>query len=609
MELRITHRDGPARIIKGTHGDHSFTTPLLVFPHTHRYSSPSFARALITHQAPANSSMQFTVTDNFFESSPKTSVNDTCAFSRYLLYPSEISNTLNKTKNNTPCVILSPDVSTDTPPEKSLAKIIALASAKQLFQHQSKFASIICKIRDTLSYDQMVYTPSIASPMNLSLLVYLGIDVIDSTLAIPAARNRQMLFPFGYLLLEQLHENPCSCPSCSQLSDPKELSFEQLLQHNYYMYLNELRLVNNTIINGQLRDLVEQRVRSDPLLTSILRILDYTQYEFFEERTPITKNATVRATSLEALWRPEVKRFQQRVMKQYCKTNSQKILLLLPCSAKKPYSTSKSHYFYQKAIQATKNPGVIHEVIITSPLGLVPRELELVYPASNYDTTVTDVWDHEEQSMIQQQLRTFVEKHAYDHSVVHLSPQLQKIVCPVLPNAQVTCNDNPTSDESLQQLTEVLHTLVSSYEHISKQQQMKQHLFGMLCYQFSKDGAQILLDQSEIKGRYPYWKLMDGSTQLGMITLPRGLCSLTLEGGQRLDTLKYHRIDVDTGFSIKGSILTPGISQADSAIRIGDEVLLYRKGMLIGVGVAQMNGREMTELSHGEAVKVRHVIQ
>ena len=61
-------------------------------------------------------------------------------------------------------------------------------------------------------------------------------------------------------------------------------------------------------------------------------------------------------------------------------------------------------------------------------------------------------------------------------------------------------------------------------------------------------------------------------------------------------------------FSLFVSIFAPGIKDADISIRIGDEVFVKRKKDIIAVGVAQMNGEEMIESSHGEAVKVRHRI-
>jgi len=59
---------------------------------------------------------------------------------------------------------------------------------------------------------------------------------------------------------------------------------------------------------------------------------------------------------------------------------------------------------------------------------------------------------------------------------------------------------------------------------------------------------------------------------------------------------------------LKGSVFAPGVTDADESIRISDEVVVLKNNNLCAVGVAQMNGKEMRESTHGEAVKIRHKI-
>ena len=66
-------------------------------------------------------------------------------------------------------------------------------------------------------------------------------------------------------------------------------------------------------------------------------------------------------------------------------------------------------------------------------------------------------------------------------------------------------------------------------------------------------------------------------------------------------------VEIANDFKPKGSILAPGVLDADRNIRIGDEVLIFRKKKLIGVGVAVMNGFDMKSLNFGESVKIRHL--
>ena len=62
-------------------------------------------------------------------------------------------------------------------------------------------------------------------------------------------------------------------------------------------------------------------------------------------------------------------------------------------------------------------------------------------------------------------------------------------------------------------------------------------------------------------------------------------------------------------FELKGNLFAVGVQKADPRIRIGDEAVIVCEGEVRGVGVAEMCGREMTDLRRGIAVKVRHKVK
>ena len=92
-------------------------------------------------------------------------------------------------------------------------------------------------------------------------------------------------------------------------------------------------------------------------------------------------------SSDESLYRPEVVRWRDRMAMMAPLGD---VVVALPCSMKKPYSNSKSH---QKFKRATKG---YQEVIVTSPFGICPREMENTFPIQSYDVTVSGDWSHEE---------------------------------------------------------------------------------------------------------------------------------------------------------------------------------------------------------------------
>ena len=375
-------------------------------------------------------------------------------------------------------------------------QLFVVKNALQFYQKSKDFIEYIVELKENIGYDKVIYLPATGETTNFALLTYMGIDLFDSTSAIVSARNGKLFFPNGSIHKNELKELPCSCPSCSKFKDkPSEMKFEEILNHNYYIILNEIKTIRNAIANGNLRGLVENRVQNQPHLASILRILDRKHNSFLEMQTPITSNSTVFATSKETFNRPEIKRFQERVINRYKKPESAKILLLLPCSAKKPYSFSKSHKLFSEKIIGSGNPSIVHELIITSPIGLVPRELELVYPASNYDISVTGVWDEDEKKMIRKLLKDFLKVNEYKKIIAHLPEELLSFTEDVLKDFEKTCVDKPTTKKSLDNLSKTLKKIVKEYEKVKYIDRKVEDVLGLAYYQFGKKLANKILEK------------------------------------------------------------------------------------------------------------------
>ncbi len=483
--------------------------------------------------------------------------------------------------------------------------VYVMVLGKQLFEYQpSRFIENITRVRREIGYDKLLYIPALGDPSNYSLLVYMGVDLFDSTAAITAARRREYLYNTRIYNVDGLDENPCNCPICMERGE--DYSFEHLLQHNYYMLQQEIKNIRNIIRTGQLREYVEEKTRGKPSLVTMLRILDEKGYSLIEEYTPIVKRTPLLAVTEDSFNRVEVKRFQERVLDRYVKPSGKPILLLLPCSAKKPYTYSQSHQKFKGILRQLKNPYCIHEVIITSPLGVVPRELELVYPAAHYDIPVTGHWSKEEEEFIKRILRVYLNRNRYEEVIIHLPTQLQSIVEEVIEDGIVTCIDKPTSRGSLNKLLGVLREITKGYPETSYEEHIKGFIRGLASYQFTKEVGEVLLRDTEVKGRYPEYRVISNGKQLGMVSLGRGYISLTIEGALRLASTGRYYVNIHREFSLRGDVFAPGVESADIDIRIGDEVCILQEDKLCGVGVAYMPGREMTNSNHGLAVKTRH---
>lgn len=616
MQFSISKRDGPARIGELTIENKIVTTPNILFVNTSRFKAPTFADIIMTNKDLKTKKPTLKILGSLFSSSPTKKEKD-LQISNYLFYPKDLPKEAHASKiklyrkNKASCYIISANKEIiDDELKDNPASLFVVANASQLFQQHSKFIDFIATLREKIGYQKMIYTPCIGDVSGFALLTYLGIDLFDSIAAIQAARNNFLLFSTGWHNINDMKELPCNCPSCNNFKGkPYELRYQQILNHNYYAIQNEIKQVRNAITAGCLRELVETRIRVNPGLTAMLRNLDFNHYDFLEKRTALVRNSQLIATTKESLYRPEIKRFQRRIIERYCKPKSTKILLLLPCSAKKPYSSSKSHKLFKKVLYNLKNPYIIHEIIITSPLGIVPRELELTYPASAYDIPVTGIWDEDEKKMIRGLLKKYLESNRYEKVIIHLPKAVRNFIADIVKNSINTCvDDNPTSDESIKKLSNVLKKVIDSYDRIDSKIRAKEDFESLASYQFGRETAKKLLVDCNIKGKYPELKLIYKNRQLGIITRQRGLISLTLDGANKISKSKYNSVNIYNDFELIGSVFAPGIKDADESIRIGDEVIVLKNKKLCAVGVALMNGKEMKESTQSEAVKVRHRI-
>jgi archaeosine synthase len=263
------------------------------------------------------------------------------------------------------------------------------------------------------------------------------------------------------------------------------------------------------------------------------------------------------------------------------------------------------------ALRNCKNPMVVHEVIVTSPLGIVPRELELVYPAQHYDIPVTGTWYEEEKSVIRTQLNWLIENFDYRRIIAHVNKELY-FIGEGLEHVEFTGGDKPTSKSSLDKLTETLNDSVADCPIVKPSERRLQMVTTMAVFHFGKDTGHSLMEDVDFRGSYPYLKIMHKGSQLGMIEASTGLISLTLAGGERILNTDTYGVEIDE-FELKGDIFAPGVLNAGPIIRPNDEVVVFSKSRgerkLKAVGRAALSGNEMVEANNGRAVKVRHYVK
>jgi len=485
-----------------------------------------------------------------------------------------------------------------------------LSDAAGIVGHAAAFREAILAAKAALPPDAAVGLSGVATPANVALLAYAGVDLVDTARARIRGSQGRYLTADGPQFLENLTELPCACPACQ--GPRSAFDREDCEAHNVNALRAELRRVRERIRAGRLRDYLEGQARHEPWLTAALREFDQ-QWGYVERHAPVVRDVEMTATSEETLRRPEIRRFADRVTGRYrCRFDAP--LVLVPCSATKPYGDSQSHGQFRGAIRYRG-----HKVSMTSPIGVVPQELETTYPAQHYDAAVTGRWSETETEFVAAVLARYLDRTDYPRAIAHVPPEGYREVCERAAERadadvafEFTVAGHPTTDESLANLRAALEGAPA----FPKREREHNTVRAIADYQFGDGAGDALFEGIEVTGRYPKLQVRDPdadggreneAVQLAAMVPQYGVLSLTLAGGRRWieSDAPVKRVDID-GFVPHGSVLAPGVVDADDAIRVGDEVVIEGPDAF-AVGRARMPGPGMAAATRGVACSVRHV--
>ena len=490
--------------------------------------------------------------------------------------------------------VISPDTAADHGTDAYV-----LSGTPGLVGHARAFVERVIEVREAIPPDTALYLSGVATPVNLGLLVYAGVDLVDPTRAVVKGTQGKYLTSEGESFPSDRTELPCPCPACA--TPVSEFDRADCVEHNVRALAAEVATVRERVREGRLRDYLEGQVRHDPWLTAALRCFD-GEYAYLEARTPIVRNTEMLATTEDAMRRVEIQRFADRVTSRY-RSRFDAPLILVPCSARKPYSDSQSHEQFNDAIRYRG-----HVVSMTSPIGVVPQELEHTYPAQHYDSAVTGRWSAEEIDFVANVLSGYLERNDYSRAIAHVPPEGYREACGRAEAAtgldfEYTVSDHPTTDTSLSALADAL----DGEPRYRKREREHRTVKAICDYQFGADAGDALFSGFEVESRIPKLRVTVGDEQVATQVAQYGVLALTLAGARRWveSEVPTRTVEIDD-FVPRGSVLAPGIVDTDGEIRVGDEVIV-RGPEAFGVGRAAMSGREMTESTRGIAVTVRHV--
>ena len=228
-------------------------------------------------------------------------------------------------------------------------------------------------------------------PFMFVLAVALGCDLFDSAAYAKYAREGRYMTEHGTTRLSELRYFPCSCPVCRKNDPENMLEMEKvdrqkmLAEHNLYVSFSEIRLIKQAIVEGRLWEHLELRAHGHPSLLQALKNLG-KYAEYLERHSPITKRRGLFFFSSLGLARPEVIRHRKRLFGRYSPSKA-KALVLLPQTRMKPFHKSNEFRTFLENVRRKLGEEIddFHVCVYAAPFGIVPIELDEVYPLSQYE--------------------------------------------------------------------------------------------------------------------------------------------------------------------------------------------------------------------------------
>ncbi|MFO7678289.1 MAG: tRNA guanosine(15) transglycosylase TgtA [Thermoplasmatota archaeon] len=446
-------------------------------------------------------------------------------------------------------------------------------------QRYTDLISCILASKKGLNPSKPVHLFGAGHPLIFPLAVALGCDFFDSSAYIKYANDNRMIFSWGTERLDDVSELPCCCPICSKTSASELKTLEKkeaivlIAKHNLYVSFAEIKKIRTAIHQGSLWELVERRAYHNPyLLESLKQLRTKENKNWLNQFEPLSKKKALFYTGSHTIHRPLIHRLHTRIKNRYVKNSETTIVLP---EGKKPYST-----YYSKQIDVLlRNEN--SNIIVDSPLGPIPIELDDMYPIA--------------QSVIPQDIDSETKKIA------------KKLLTNYLKKQRTIYWDNKEK--------------IIPSKDTDKTSALDMHKISAVAdIQFGKHASQALftgdikLIKSKNTGKIR--NILCNNNHILSLRASDGFFTLKLEGGKMLHSFfKPPQLRVvvhhDTVPFIKDgkSVFAKFVVECDPELVPLDECLIVDESdVLIGVGRCLLNRIEMLSFTHGLAVKTREYI-
>ena len=440
--------------------------------------------------------------------------------------------------------------------------VVVLVDAAQLAAQPERLVKAIHVLKSRFP-GSLLWTPGIGGPDNAAVLCWFGVDIFD------LSRSR-MCNSAGVILSTTGPRMPVESMGETSTMD---IQIEQWKQ--------SLASIKSHLSSGNLRSLVDKQSLNSPKLVEHLRVHDKIctgQKGILSSH--VNKEKQLDCSSNSSLSDPIIGEWCEFISNTYrAPQGLDKVLILLPCSARKPYRFSKSHGRFIRAI----NNNSCHEVMVTSPLGLVPRDLEEVWPASHYDIPVTGEWTSDEVLRTQNTLLSLLERHQYDLVINHSSMNLSTGDVELI---ETRNGMSAGQHDALENLSKVVKEALVKYDVPNRRNNKSlMDTFASVARKQMKNDT--WLQGVSIRGKPPFWRLELNSKQIALWSIDRRGFSFSKAAIPILHVNNsLSKMELKSGLKWKGDIFYSNIETFDSDIKAGNDILVYQDGLPVGLARA-----------------------
>jgi 7-cyano-7-deazaguanine tRNA-ribosyltransferase len=310
-------------------------------------------------------------------------------------------------------------------------QIHALGSPTEVMEsyRYDVLADMILTAKKGLPMERPLHLFGAGHPSMFALAVALGCDLFDSAAYALYARENRYMTENGTWRVNELDYFPCSCPRCSA-ETPRGLEKKSqkerevfLAEHNLYVCMAELKRIKQAIRDGRLWEHTEMRVHAHPALLSALKHLR-NHADFLEKYSPTAKSSGFFYFNSVGLARPEITHYRNRLSERYTPPQDARVLLLVPQTRNKPFHKAPEFKKIRQLFRSLGKElaGQVHVCVFSAPFGLVPLELDEVYPLSQHEAS--HPFDLETIDYVANQTAEYIKRSSYQSVALLNDPKL-----------------------------------------------------------------------------------------------------------------------------------------------------------------------------------------